>query len=108
MKIRTKSQHPSRYESVAALVPALDSTSIASVMNDVISSGIFGFMSQYSSMFCLECIDITHASVGEILEGGEKVTGRAAPEKTSNRKLENAVPTGKYFGPIYLCYQRFL
>ena len=40
--------------------------------------------------------------------GGEKVIGRAAPEKTSDRKLENAVPTGEYFGPTYLCYQRFL
>ena len=70
--------------------------------------GIIGFMSQYSSMFCLECIDITHASVGEIQEGGEKVTGRAAPEKTSNRGLGGVVPTSKYFGPVYLCYQRFL
>ena len=59
-------------------------------------------------MFCLECIDITPASVGEIQEGGEKVTGRAAPEKTSNREIENAVPTSKHFGPICLCYQRFL
>ena len=83
-------------------------------MNDVISSGIFGFISQHSSTFCLECIDTPHASVGEIQEGGEKVIGRVAPEKTqlmqANRSLwsENAVPIGKYFGPIYLCYQRFL
>ena len=61
---------------------------IASVMNDVISSGIFGFMSQHSSTFCLECIDTPHASVGEIQEGGEKVIGRVAPEKTLDRKLE--------------------
>ena len=61
---------------------------IASVMDDVISSGVFGFMSQYSSMSCLECIDTPHASVDEIPEGGEKVIGRAAPEKTSDRKLE--------------------
>ena len=44
-------------------------------------------MSQHSNMFCLECINTTHASVGEIQEGGEKVIGRAAPEKTSDRKL---------------------
>ena len=81
--------------------PRSDQFGIVFVMNDAISSGIFGFTSQYSSMFCLECTCTTYVSVGEIQEGGEKVTGRAAPEKTSSRKLENAVPTSKHFGPIY-------
>ena len=43
---------------------------------------------------------------------GEKklseVIGRAAPEKTLDKELENAVPTGQYLRPIYLCYQRCL
>ena len=61
-----------------------------SVMNDVISSGIFEFMSQCSSMFFLECIVTTYASVDEIREGGGG-TGRAAPEKTSDVKVERNI-----------------
>jgi hypothetical protein len=34
-------------------------------------------MSQHSSMACTACTVILHVSVGEIQEGGEKVTGRA-------------------------------
>lgn len=59
-------------------------------------------------MFCLECTLTTYVKVNGIQEGGEKVTARAAPEKTSNRKLGNTVPTRIYFGPMYTCYQRFL
>jgi hypothetical protein len=50
----------------------------------------------------------TYVSVDEIQEGGKKVLGDPSREKTSDGKLENAVPTGKYFRPIYRCYQRFL
>ena len=50
----------------------------------------------------------TYVSVDEIQEGGKKVLSDSSRKKTSDWKLENAVPTGKYFGPIYLCYQRFL
>ena len=46
--------------------------------------------------------------VDEIQEGEKKVLGDSSIKKTSDWKLENGVPTGKYFGPIYLCYQRFL
>ena len=82
--------------------PRSDQFGIVFVMNDAISSGISGFTSQYSSMFCLECTCTTYVSVGEIQEGGEKVIGRVAPKKTLDRKLENTVPTSKHFGPIYL------
>jgi hypothetical protein len=50
----------------------------------------------------------TYVSVDEIQEGGKKVLGDPSRKKTSDWKLENAVPTSKYFRPIYRCYQRFL
>ena len=50
----------------------------------------------------------TYVSVDEIQEGGGEVLSDSSRKKTSDWKLKNAVPTGKYFGPIYLCYQRFL
>ena len=37
------------------------------------------------------------ASVDEIQEGGMKVLGDSSRRKTSDLKLENVVPTGKYF-----------
>jgi hypothetical protein len=59
-------------------------------------------------MFCPMHMVPTYVSVDEIQEGGKKVLGDPSREKTSDGKLENAVPTGKYFRPIYRCYQRFL
>ena len=59
-------------------------------------------------MFWLMYMVPTYVSVDEIQEGGKKVLGDSSRKKTSDWKLKNAVPTGKYFGPIYLCYQRFL
>ena len=46
----------------------------------------------------------TYASVDEIQEGGKEVLGDPTRKKTSDLKLENAVLTGKYFGPTYLCH----
>ena len=50
----------------------------------------------------------TYASVDEIQEGGKEVLGDPTRKKTSDLKLENAVLTGKYPGPVYLYYHRIL
>ena len=67
-----------------------DQSSIVSIMNDVTSSGISGFMSQYSSMSCLECIGTTHASVREIQEGKKELQAVPHPKRrqTSNLKIQ--------------------
>ena len=45
-----------------------------------------------------------YASVDEVLEEKKEVLGDPTRKKTSDLKLENAVLTGKYFGPTYLCH----